>query len=243
MRSPTSWVEAEDVTDWKDEATGITYGQHGSTNQSFPKQDTIKPVSLILGIEADNREKGDSHWRMGYTYPVQLTQWSLAASAQQPVLDHFLSNFRTKVQEILDNGGGGKKSLEALKKQDPLALTGPVAITKATMEYLGEKTGLRWQGLSGLEDGGRSKVVLDTLILPITGFRYVLLVTTKSTMLTIQSPGRGKYGNMGSKALTDVDARVQHAAQGSWRKFNLKVEMGKACRTLFGMCKDWSKVD
>ena len=62
-------------------------------------------------------------------------------------------------------------------------------------------------------------------------------------LMNKNSPGRGRYGNMGSKALTDIDARVQHAAQGSWRKFNLKVEMGKACRTLFGMCKDWSKVE
>lgn len=188
MRSPTSWVEDKDVTDWIDPATKITYGQHGSTNQSFPKQETTKPVSLILGIEADNDEKGDSYWRMGYTYPVQLTQWSLAASAKQPVLDHFLSNFRIKVQQILDNGGGGKKSIDALKKQDPLALTGPVAITKATMEYLGEKTGLRWQALSGLEDGGKSKVVLDTLILPITGFRYVSPFNTKIRTLIIKVP-------------------------------------------------------
>ena len=164
------------MSEWADPATTITYGQYGSTNISFPKQQPLKPVSLILGIEADNDEKGDAYWRMGYTYPVQLTQWSLAASSKQPVLDHFLSNFRKVVQDVLDNGGGGKKSLMAMRKQDPLALTGPVAITKATLEYLGEKTGLRWQALSGLQDGGRSKVVLDTLILPITGFRYVKLI-------------------------------------------------------------------
>lgn len=57
------------------------------------------------------------------------------------------------------------------------------------------------------------------------------------------SPGRGKYGNMGSKALTHADARVQHYAQGSWRSFHLKVEMGKFCRTVFGMCRDWSKME
>ena len=241
-------METKDISEWTDPSTGTTYSQQGSTNASFPKQDPIKPVSLILGIEADNDEQGDSYWRMGYTYPVQLTQWSLAASAKQPVLDHFLANFRAKVQDILDNGGGGQKSLTALRNQDPLELTGPVAITKATMEWLGEKTGLRWQGLSGIEDGGRSKVVLDTLILPITGFRYVYSLThiylpTNKQLTNENSPGRGRYGNMGSKALTDIDARVQHAAQGSWRKFNLKVEMGKACRTLFGMCKDWSKVE
>jgi hypothetical protein len=48
---------------------------------------------------------------------------------------------------------------------------------------------------------------------------------------------------MGSKPLTDADARVQHYAQGSWRAFHFKVEMGKACRTLLGLCRDWSKME
>ena len=163
---------------------------------------------------------------MGYTYSVQLTQWAFASSPKRPLLDHFLSNFRAKVQKALDDAEGTNTPVTNVLKQDPLELAGPVAMTKASMEWLGEKTGVRWQALSGLHDGGRSKVILDTLILPITGF----------------SPGRAKYGNMGSKPLSHPDARLKHAAQGSWRKFSAKVELGKACRTLLGMCKDWSKV-
>lgn len=56
------------------------------------------------------------------------------------------------------------------------------------------------------------------------------------------SPGRGQYGNMGSKPASDPDARLLHHAQGSWRHFDLKVELGKLCRTMFGLCRDWSKV-
>jgi hypothetical protein len=62
-------------------------------------------------------------------------------------------------------------------------------------------------------------------------------------MLTSRdSPGRGKYGNMGSKPVTDPDARLHHHALGSWRRFDLVVEYGKFCRTMFGWCKTWTKV-
>lgn len=47
---------------------------------------------------------------------------------------------------------------------------------------------------------------------------------------------------MGSKPFSDADARLLHHAQGSWHKFDAKVELGKLCRTVFGLCRDWSKV-
>lgn len=46
---------------------------------------------------------------------------------------------------------------------------------------------------------------------------------------------------MGSKPVTDPSARLRHLAQGSWRNFDWKVEMGKFCRTVLGRCRDWSK--
>ena len=162
----------EDITNWTDTLTGVSYGLQGSSNATFPQQESPKPVSLILGIEADNEEDGDAYWRMGYTYPVQLTQWSLAAAPQQSVLNRFLRDFYTKVAHAIEQSRArNSSSTEILREHDPLVLTGPVAMTKAAKNYLAGKTGLRWQGLSGLEDGGRSKVILDTLILPITGFR------------------------------------------------------------------------
>ncbi|KAE8409262.1 hypothetical protein BDV37DRAFT_267971 [Aspergillus pseudonomiae] len=71
-----------------------------------------------------------------------------------------------------------------------------------------------------------AKLVDDVLILPITSF----------------SPGRGKYDNMGSKPITDPTALVHHHGQGSWKKFNLVTEVGKICRTVFGLCESWSKI-
>jgi hypothetical protein len=61
---------------------------------------------------------------------------------------------------------------KALSREDPLQLTGPEAITKAAKEWLEDRDGLRWNALSGLADGGRSKAVGDTIIFPITAFRY-----------------------------------------------------------------------
>lgn len=230
LRNPSTWIEESDISPWTDSKTRTTYGEASEF------------ANLILGIEADTDEHSDDHWRMGYTYPVQLTQWALASAPKHAILTRFLHNFKARVQtaiaqalpedpevdpRTLEKGYDERLRVDAmLLKLDPLDFTGPAAITNATMTYLSETASLRWQSLSGLEDGGRSKLVLDTLILPITGF----------------SPGRGKYGNMGSRPITHHDARLQHLAQGSWRKFDMKVEVGKLCRTLFGQCRDWSKV-
>lgn len=154
---------------WTDEVAHRTYGEHEGSSH---------PVSLILGIEADTDGHSDSFWRMGYSYPVQLTQWSLASAQHHPVLDVFLANFRRRFQSIVEDTNELDPltvNLEnmRLENADPLELSGPVAITEAAMAHLSSKTGLRWQALSGLSDGGRSKLVDDVLILPITGFRYV----------------------------------------------------------------------
>lgn len=209
----------------------------------------MNPVSLILGIEADTYEDSDTAWRAGYTYPVQLTQWTLAGAPNHPVMNKFLKNFQATVRNCTHHAVGEEAPnrddiSNTLKGMDPLELTGPVAITSVTKDYLAQKAGLRWQALSGLDDGGRSKLVQDVLILPITGFRYVTLMTIllKSGADIISSPGRGKFNNMGSRPLSHPDARVRHNAQGSWRSLDLTVELGKACRTILGMCRDWSKV-
>lgn len=193
---------------------------------------------------------------MGYSYPVQLTQWALASSSNHPVLLQFMEILTHYLQDIAEDYGGDLKSpnaLRELRRLGPLSLTGPVAITTATQSWLETKVGLRWNALTGLHDGGRSKLVEDILILPITGFRYVPSFFTFLDMSTSSfewvspnvstSPGRGRYGNMGSKPVSDPSARVWHRAQGSWRSFNIKVEYGKFCRTVFAMCREWSKTD
>jgi hypothetical protein len=128
---------------------------------------------------------------MGYNYPVQLTQWALASTANNAVLGRFLHNFKAQIKDIVTHAQEQHANLTSiistLQKLDPIELTGPAAITAATKQYLEETEGLRWQALSGLDDGGRSKVVSDTLILPITGFRYVTDI--RATLPLVQTFG------------------------------------------------------
>ena len=202
-------------------------------------------VSLILGIEADTDPELDSYWRMGYFYPIQLTQWALAASAGHPVLLRFMDKLFSQLHTVADDNYGSLDSpaaVKELRRIGPLALTGPAAVTAVTQAWLHEQVGLRWNALSGLFDGGRSKLVQDVLILPITGFRYVqtpCFLISKSNVKP--SPGRSRYRNMGSRPVTDPAARLWHRAQGSWRSFDVRVEWGKVCRTLFAMCREWPK--
>ena len=221
LRNPTTWIEAHDVRPWTDSNTSTLFAS--SKHQE-------EPVKLIWGIEADVEEDSDSYWRHGYHYSVQLTQWALAGAADHPIFNAFLGNFR-KQMDAATNGAsvdetGDASSDAAVQRLDPIQLTGPAAVTEATKNYLAQNADLRWQALSGLEDGGRSKLVLDVMILPITAF----------------SPGRGSINNMGSKPFSDPAARLRHDAQGSWKKFDLVVELGKTCRTLFGGCREWSTV-
>lgn len=60
----------------------------------------------------------------------------------------------------------------AASHSDPITRTGPAAVTEITSKWLKENVGLRWNALTGRKDGGKTKLVADVLILPITGFRY-----------------------------------------------------------------------
>lgn len=102
---------------------------------------------------------------MGYTYPIQLTQWALASAPRHPALKQFMDNLRDEVRF--------EKEATAYDRNraDPLTRTGPAAVTLATSVWLERDIGFRWNALTGLKDGGKSKLVADALILPITGFR------------------------------------------------------------------------
>ncbi|KAE8374510.1 hypothetical protein BDV26DRAFT_40977 [Aspergillus bertholletiae] len=216
LRNPSAWITTDDLRNWEDLERNQLYGAAG-------------PIRAIVGLEADCPPESDSYWRMGYAEPVQLTQWSLAAAPGHPILQSFLDHLSATIEQLTLKKSSKIQSpedLPALQSIDPLLLTGPAAFTEAVKGWLTTTTGLRWNALTGLNDGGQSKAVGDVLVLPITGF----------------SPGRGAYGNMGSKSVEDPAARVFHHAQGSWRKTDFMVELGKFCRTAFGHCRDWSKV-
>lgn len=125
-----------------------------------------QPVNLLWGLEADTDPASDTHWRMGYTYPVQLTQWALASAPGHPVLSRFMEQLKAQIEEEM------KVVQHAITiKSDPLTRTGPAAVTLATKTWLEDRISFRWNALTGLKDGGKAKLVSDVLILPITGFR------------------------------------------------------------------------
>ncbi|ODQ56297.1 hypothetical protein SAICODRAFT_50921 [Saitoella complicata NRRL Y-17804] len=220
LREPAGWVQGADLRAWRDAGGRV-----------FDSPQIVGPVNIILGIEADDEES----WRMGYHYPVQLTQWTLASAPHHPILEGYTERLCLAVHEALTNVSEGVDGRESvLSALDPVDLTGPVAVTAATRAYLDDA--LKAAGSTfdtAFTSRAVSKPLLDTLILPITAF----------------SPGRSTYWhNMGSKPVTHPDARVQHMAQGTWRKGRVGwghwgVEVGKACRTVLGMCRDWRKID
>ncbi|KAL4820374.1 hypothetical protein BDW67DRAFT_192405 [Aspergillus spinulosporus] len=214
IRSPAEWVTPSDLEPWHDPGTDAFYN-------------STEPVRAIIGLEAVCSRDSDMYWRMGYEYPVQLTQWSFSWAPGHPVLQHFLDNIVAILQDISSKYDGNLLSPSAQRELydlDPLTLTGPPAFTLAVGQWLESTNQLHWDALA--TNAEQSKLVGDVLVLPITGF----------------SPGRGFYGNMGSKPVSDSSARLMHYAQGSWKKTSLLVEYGKFCRTVFGFCKNWSKV-
>ncbi|KAK2616303.1 hypothetical protein QQS21_000737 [Conoideocrella luteorostrata] len=259
LKHPADWIGKHDISVWTDDQTGNTYGAELPKEQpTYPQPDPvdIRPVNLLWGLEADTDPETNQYWRMGYDFPVQLTNWAMASAPQHPVLYRFMDRLQDKLeaekQSLLQTPDGKQP-----KEHDPLTRTGPAAVTETTMKWLQKQVGLRWNALTGLHDGGRAKLVSDVLILPMTGFRYVqpspssLFILRGDRSMSIYSlwtatddcsPGRGRYGNMGSRPYTDPDARLAHHAMGSWHRFDPVVEYGKFCRTVFGMCKEWSKV-
>lgn len=208
-------------------------------------------MSAIWGIECDTDPNTDAHWRMAYTYPVQLTNWALASASRHPILQYFLDRLPEKAAEARDRALRTPGSSLSQLHYDPVTRTGPVAVTEATNGWLEKNSSLRWNALTGLKDGGKSKLVGDVLILPITGFRCAFLSSIfRSLQLRLDyvltsiypSPTQEKYSRMGEKSWDDPDARLAHTAMGSWHHTNIIVEYGKFCRAFFGLCKDWEKM-
>ncbi|KAH7259450.1 uncharacterized protein BKA55DRAFT_724567 [Fusarium redolens] len=199
IRHPATWISRSDVATWTDLKTGKAYGYY---NDSVTPDYETQVVNLLWGLEADNNPESDAYWRQSYTYPQQLSQWAFAAAPQHPVFLRYMDNLRNYTK---DNETTAQNS-------DPLKRTGPAAVTLATKSWLEDRVGFRWTSLTGVKDGGKSKLVDDILILPITGFH----------------PNHGnRNGVMGRKPITDPEARLCHHGTGLWKHFNVVGEYGK----------------
>ncbi|KAI9666918.1 MAG: hypothetical protein M1831_001423 [Alyxoria varia] len=235
LQHPASWIRSEDLKEWNDVSTSQHYSQNHTKVKRYQApitspdiyqdilaeyKSTSPEVGAIYGIEADTPPDTDAYWRMGYSYPIQLTNWALAMAPHHPTAQKYLEELGEAIGQ----------NATRLPDIDPLDLTGPPALTRAVKEHAESTSpGFQWGSLSGLNDGpgGRGKIVAnDVLVLPITGF----------------SPGRSWFHNMGSQSVSHPNARLFHAAAGSWRKVSVKVHFGKFCRTFLGMCRDWKKI-
>ncbi|OKL63205.1 hypothetical protein UA08_01419 [Talaromyces atroroseus] len=152
LRSPATWIGPEDLEPWYDMETGASYTP-------------TKPVRAIFGIEADCPPDSNMYWRMGYTNPVQLTQWALASAPGHPALTWFMQKLYSALNEVANHHAGNLTTPEAYQELyylDPLILTGPDAITVVLRSWLEDRIGLRWNALTGLYDGGKIPDVEDT---------------------------------------------------------------------------------
>jgi hypothetical protein len=162
LRPPATWVTPSDLEPWEDPETGSNYS-------------STSLIQAIFGIEADYPPDTDEYWRLGYYHPVQITQWALASAPGHPIFDRFMDNLLQSLHEVASHNGGDLKTISAVNEvqnMDPISLTGPASLTVSAQSWLEEKAGLRWNALTAMYDGGRSKVVDNVMILPITGFRY-----------------------------------------------------------------------
>ncbi|GAB1211930.1 hypothetical protein ATERTT37_001054 [Aspergillus terreus] len=187
LRPLSTWIDAQDIAPWTDPVTGK---EHNSTG----------PVGAIFGLEADFDPDTDLYWRRGYHYPVQLTQWALAATCGHPVLSRFIDYIRTHLDATAPGYVGdddpSTRTFQRVMDSDPVSATGPAAITETVQSWLEEKAGLRWNAVTGRHDDGRSKLVDDVLILPITGFSTMciaLISTAHPSYSLILIDNRDEY--------------------------------------------------
>lgn len=109
---------------------------------SARKSATKNTINAIFGLEADNLpEPDDTYWRMGYTFPVQVTNWALAMSPHHPIASLFLSGLAARIQT----------DMAILPTIDPLNITGPPALTHTLIEYTERvEPNFSWQSLSNI---------------------------------------------------------------------------------------------
>ena len=179
LQHPSQWIHDGDLEQWTDSSTDRSYSLEAPQTKryiappnspsnyqhvlSLYKEDSVD-VGAIYGIEADTAPDKDDYWHMGYSYPVQITNWALAMAPHHPTASRYLGQLGDRIRSNATN----------LAELDPLDLTGPPALTKAIKTYCEDSSAqFRWDAVSGLNDppGGRGKVVGDDiLILPITAF-------------------------------------------------------------------------
>ncbi|TPX31720.1 hypothetical protein SmJEL517_g04997 [Synchytrium microbalum] len=160
-------------------------------DQTMP---VLKEVNFIVGLETDVERNNSVDYKGIYETPMQMCQWAMAAKAGHPILSRVIHSIFSKLSTMTPN---------EIKNADVPRLTGPAPWTAAIYGHMAEN-GVDWNDLR--EWGDHARGIGDVVILPITAF----------------APGYGQvlitvFGNMGSKTIEDLDARVRHLWRGVWR--------------------------
>ncbi|CAF0748756.1 unnamed protein product [Adineta steineri] len=131
-------------------------------------------------------------WQGDYARQIQFVQWTIAAAPGHPILYEIVKRIADISRTMIRDMTSEKQILE---------WTGPAVWTDVITNYISVKYGFSWRNFKNLNQP--LLIGNDIYVLPITAF----------------SPGLNR---MGSKPITDPDAKVQHFFQGSWRKSNEK---------------------
>lgn len=137
-------------------------------------------------------------WQGYYARQIQFVQWTIAAAPGHPILYQIVK----RIADITPT-----MALHTLNEKQILEWTGPAVWTDVITNYFSVKYGFSLRRFKNL----KQPVLVgdDIYVLPITAF----------------SPGLKR---MGSEPITDPEARVQHAFQGSWKPNNRKTTIRRA---------------
>ncbi|CAE6432560.1 unnamed protein product [Rhizoctonia solani] len=177
---------------------------HGAKIQG-PKSKGLP--SVFVGIEADVGTRSD--WHKWWPRPLQIAQWTFAASPLHPILIdtlrrvHYVTaaveankakNQTSDITDLKEHWVGG----ELLRDDGTISImewTGPGVFTDSVIRYIATEHNVAWPALKNLHKPVRIK---DVIILPVTGF----------------SPGVGLFG---AGETSNAEAMVKHLFSGSWK--------------------------
>lgn len=148
---------------------------------------------LIVGIEFDQREKGD--W--GILDEIQFCQWTIAAAAGHPVLWAMLDYITEQMNAMARERKQPLNSLD-FSQEEILKITGPTAWTNVVLRQIGINVGeiIDWRNITGLQE---PRLYGDILVMPINAF------------------GAGQEHSGSDRSATSEDMLVKHQFHGSWK--------------------------
>ena len=164
-------------------------------NQWIP--DELEPnVRMVVGIEIDGTV-GKINEAM--PEPIQLCQWTIAASPNHPVLKKAVSMVTASLQAYAEQENITYAEIDPKVDDEVIAVTGPVIWTRAVMSTIGEILGenVSYLNFTGMKE---PRLFGDVLVLPVDGF----------------ATGQSHSGATNNGVDPPI-AMVRHLWKGSWK--------------------------